>query len=216
MAFYCQNMLEIALILAEHDPMYEEIAFQFAEHFIWISYAMDRIGGAPGRDVGRGGRVLLRPAAAPDGRRAAEGAVDGRAAAAVRVHGVRGGRVDAVPKADGADRPVPEAPSQRSVATWLRPTRGSSATRAAAAVDPEHGRSWSECSRTCSTRTSSWAHGIRSLSRYHLDHPFVMGRWPGVHGQYLPANRTPGCSAATPTGGARSGCRSTRLITAPC
>ncbi len=44
MAFYCQSMLEIALILAEYDPMYEEIAYRFAEHFIWISYAMDRIG----------------------------------------------------------------------------------------------------------------------------------------------------------------------------
>ena len=44
MAFYCQNMLEIALILAEHDPMYEEIAYRFLEHFLWITYAMDRIG----------------------------------------------------------------------------------------------------------------------------------------------------------------------------
>jgi hypothetical protein len=44
MAFYCQNMLEIALILAEHDPVYEEIAFRFMEHFVWITYAMDRIG----------------------------------------------------------------------------------------------------------------------------------------------------------------------------
>ena len=44
MAFYCQNMLEIALILSEHDPMYEELSFKFGEHFMWISYAMDRIG----------------------------------------------------------------------------------------------------------------------------------------------------------------------------
>ncbi|HEV7199445.1 MAG TPA: glucosidase [Candidatus Limnocylindria bacterium] len=44
MAFYCQNMLEIALILSEHDPMYEEVAYRYAEHFIWISYAMDRMG----------------------------------------------------------------------------------------------------------------------------------------------------------------------------
>ena len=44
MAFYCQNMLEIALILCEYDSMYEEIAFKFAEHFVWIAYAMDRIG----------------------------------------------------------------------------------------------------------------------------------------------------------------------------
>jgi len=44
MAFYCQNMLEIALVLSEHNPMYEEIAFRFVEHFFWITYAMDRLG----------------------------------------------------------------------------------------------------------------------------------------------------------------------------
>ncbi len=45
MAFYCQNMLEMALILTEYDSaMYEDIAFRFLEHFLWITYAMDRIG----------------------------------------------------------------------------------------------------------------------------------------------------------------------------
>jgi hypothetical protein len=44
MAFYCQNMLQIALVLAEQDAAYEEIAYRFLEHFFWIAYAMDRIG----------------------------------------------------------------------------------------------------------------------------------------------------------------------------
>ncbi len=44
MAFYCQNMLEIALKLAEYDPMYDEMAYKFLNHFIWIAYAMNRIG----------------------------------------------------------------------------------------------------------------------------------------------------------------------------
>ena len=44
MAFYCENMLEIALILTEYDSMYEDIAFRFLEHFLQITYAMDRIG----------------------------------------------------------------------------------------------------------------------------------------------------------------------------
>jgi hypothetical protein len=44
MAFYCQNMLEMALILADKDPQYEESAFSFLQHFMWIAYAMDRIG----------------------------------------------------------------------------------------------------------------------------------------------------------------------------
>jgi hypothetical protein len=44
MAFYCQTMLELALILADHDPRYEEDAFKFLQHFMWIAYSMDRIG----------------------------------------------------------------------------------------------------------------------------------------------------------------------------
>ncbi len=45
MAFYCQNMLEIALILADHNPdEYEDYAFNFLQHFVWIAYAMNRIG----------------------------------------------------------------------------------------------------------------------------------------------------------------------------
>jgi hypothetical protein len=44
MAFYCQNMLEIALILSDFDSVYEEFAYRFLEQFIWITYAMDRMG----------------------------------------------------------------------------------------------------------------------------------------------------------------------------
>ena len=32
------------IVNADIDPMYEEIAFKFVQHFMWISYAMDRIG----------------------------------------------------------------------------------------------------------------------------------------------------------------------------
>jgi len=44
MAFYCLCMLEIALILTEYDPIYDEVSFRFLEHWAWITYAMDRIG----------------------------------------------------------------------------------------------------------------------------------------------------------------------------
>jgi len=40
MAFYCQVMLQISLELAEHDPVYEEMAIKFGEHFFWIASAM--------------------------------------------------------------------------------------------------------------------------------------------------------------------------------
>jgi hypothetical protein len=44
MAFYCQCMLDMAVILADHDVAYEDVAFKFLENFIWISYAMDKVG----------------------------------------------------------------------------------------------------------------------------------------------------------------------------
>ena len=56
---YCLNLLEIALMLAEHDPAYEDIATKFFEHFAYIAAAMNEAGA-----VGRGGRLLLRRPAA--------------------------------------------------------------------------------------------------------------------------------------------------------
>jgi hypothetical protein len=44
MCFFCQNMVEIALELAEHDASYEDEAARFMEHFFWIAGSMDRIG----------------------------------------------------------------------------------------------------------------------------------------------------------------------------
>jgi len=40
MAFFCLNMLSIALELAKHNPTYEDIASKFFEHFLFISDAM--------------------------------------------------------------------------------------------------------------------------------------------------------------------------------
>jgi hypothetical protein len=45
MAFYCLTMLAMALELANEDPAYEDIASKFFEHFIAISDAMNRLGG---------------------------------------------------------------------------------------------------------------------------------------------------------------------------
>src|SRR5262245_3925642 len=44
MCFYSQNMLDLALELAQYDPGYQDIAAKFAEHFLWIAAAMDRVG----------------------------------------------------------------------------------------------------------------------------------------------------------------------------
>jgi hypothetical protein len=45
MAFYCSTMLAMALELADGDPVYEDIASKFFEHFIAIADAMNHLGG---------------------------------------------------------------------------------------------------------------------------------------------------------------------------
>ncbi|MET8151661.1 MGH1-like glycoside hydrolase domain-containing protein [Actinoplanes sp. NPDC049668] len=45
MALYCQNMVQIAVELAEQDPVYIEQAQTFIEHFAWIAVAVNRSAG---------------------------------------------------------------------------------------------------------------------------------------------------------------------------
>jgi hypothetical protein len=44
MCLYCQNMFQLALELSRYSPGYQELAVKFAEHFLWIAAAMDHIG----------------------------------------------------------------------------------------------------------------------------------------------------------------------------
>jgi hypothetical protein len=48
MALYCQNMLQIASELAMTDPDYVDMALKFCEHFLWIASSMTHIGGDAG------------------------------------------------------------------------------------------------------------------------------------------------------------------------
>jgi hypothetical protein len=44
MALFSQNMMELAVALAAHDPFYDEMAAKFWEHFLWIAAAMNQPG----------------------------------------------------------------------------------------------------------------------------------------------------------------------------
>lgn len=48
MCMYCQNMLEIAAEIATYDPTYQELATTFVDHFLLIAEAMNRMGGQIG------------------------------------------------------------------------------------------------------------------------------------------------------------------------
>ena len=113
MAFYCQNMLEMALILTEYDPMYEEIAYKFVEHFCWISYAMDRIGEHDDEMWDEEDGFFYDLLRLPDGR-----------AMRLKVRSLVGllplcastvfpaDASDSISEADGDGRPVPQTPSR--------------------------------------------------------------------------------------------------------
>jgi hypothetical protein len=45
MAFYCATMLSISLELAIHEPVYEDLASKFFEHFVAIADAINTLGG---------------------------------------------------------------------------------------------------------------------------------------------------------------------------
>jgi hypothetical protein len=46
MALFSQNMVELAIELAAHDPIYEDMVLKFTEHFYYIASSMNR----PGQD----------------------------------------------------------------------------------------------------------------------------------------------------------------------
>ncbi len=45
MGMFCLNMLDIAMELASIDPVYEDVASKFFEHFVLIAHAMNDLGG---------------------------------------------------------------------------------------------------------------------------------------------------------------------------
>jgi hypothetical protein len=48
MALFCQNMLEMAVQLAMERPAYADLALKFVEHFLWIATSMMHAGGDTG------------------------------------------------------------------------------------------------------------------------------------------------------------------------
>src|SRR5262249_55250953 len=54
MAMYCLNLLRIALELALHNHVYEDLATKFFEHFLEIAHALTSLGGMGGNETGIG------------------------------------------------------------------------------------------------------------------------------------------------------------------
>ncbi len=80
MAMYCLNLMRIALELAQHDHVYEDLAAKFFEHFLYIAQAMTNMAGQGIGLWDEQDEFFYDELYLPDGADpAASGALDGRA-----------------------------------------------------------------------------------------------------------------------------------------
>ena len=193
MALFSQNMLEIATELAAHDPAsFEDVAMKFAEHFLWIARALNQTGPEGMWDEEDG--FYYDVYRLPDGR-----------ASRLKVRSMVGllplcattviepGQREAVPGL--AKRLRERLARMPQLVDSIHPTGpghlGVGDRGIAALVNPDRLRRI--LSRMLDENEFLSPHGIRSLSRYHLEHPYILN----IQGQeyrvdYLPAESNTG------------------------
>lgn len=172
MALYCQNMLEIAAELAMNDPVYADMALKFVEHFLWIAAAMGHMGGDVGMWDEEDGFYydVLR---LPDGQ-----------AQRLKVRSMVGLLpLCAVTVFDG--QVLKMYPEMAERLQWFLQNRpelcslihdptqpGQAGRRLASILDKNKLRRVLE--KMLDEKEFLSAYGIRALSRYHADHPYVI------------------------------------------
>ena len=192
MALFSQNMLEIAVELAAKDPIYDEMVFKFIEHFYYIASAMNRQDEDGMWDEEDGFYYdLLR---LPDGsaqRLKVRSLVGLLPICATTV--IEEWQRERVPRImthiSERLRRMPE------LLTTIHPTgkdhMGVANRGILALVNPERLRRI--LTRMLDENEFLSPHGIRSISKYHQDHPYVLN----VQGKeyrvdYLPAESNTG------------------------
>ncbi len=173
MAMFCQNMLEMAVEIAGHDASYDDLAFKFSEHFLWIGAAMNKVGndGMWDEEDGFYYDVLRRP--------------DGRAAR-LKVRSLVGllplcattiiepWQRERVPRAvDALEMRFRHIPELSGGIHPSGPEHANAAGRTIAAL-VDHDRLRRILSRMLDEEEFLSPYGIRSMSRFHEQHPYVV------------------------------------------
>jgi Mannosylglycerate hydrolase MGH1-like glycoside hydrolase domain len=192
MAIYSQNMLELALDLLEYDETYEGFVLKFVERFFWIAAAMDPMGNRPDEMWDEEDGFFYDVLRLPDGT--------GTRLKVRSLVGLLPMCAATVIEQDLLDR-YPEIAGQ--VGTFLRRNQDLLANIADPFVPGVHGRRLLSLvnedklrrilARMLDEERFLGPHGIRSISRWHLEHPYVFN----IHGvdhvvQYEPAESTSG------------------------
>jgi hypothetical protein len=198
MAMYALNLMRIALELALHNPVYEDIATKFFDHFLQIARAMTHVGGN-GQGVGlwdEKDEFYYDALDLPDGRmlrlrvRSMVGLIPLFAVETLepellsrlpnfrrRLEWVLGHRPDLA----------------ALVSRWQEPGRGE---RRLLSLLRGH-RMKRVLARMLDESEFLSDYGVRALSRYHRDHPYVFG----CNGTTLTVNYQPGDSDSAMFGG---------------
>ncbi len=167
MAMFCQDMLAMALALTEHDPVYEDVATKFFEHFALIAAAMNDRGLWNEQD-GFYYDVLR---------------VDGTATP-LRARSIVGLLPLAAVTTIGPET-MARLPDFMERATWFIQNREAAAETVAHLQSQAHGGWWmlsivgdERLRRLLSVMLDPAEflsdHGLRGLSRHHADHPLTI------------------------------------------
>ena len=191
-SLFCQNMLEMAIELAANDASYVDIASKFIDHFLWIARGMNRVGSQGMWDEEDGFYYdVLR---LPDGT-----------ATRLKVRSIVGllplcattiiepWQRERVPEAvtDLLDHLKRRPDLRQSIHPTGPGYYGVAGRGIAALVNPDRLRRI--LSRMLDENEFLSPYGIRALSRYHAEHPYVLevaGKQYSV--KYLPAESDSG------------------------
>jgi hypothetical protein len=191
MALFCQNMIEIAVELAMTDADFAEMALKFVEHFLWIASSMMHVGDDTGMWDEEDGFFydVLRYPSGQARRLKVRSMVGLLPLCATTVF--EGELLKKYPELQERSRRFLQARPELRAAIHDPVKVGIAGRRLASILDETKLRR--VLTRMLDENEFLSPYGLRSLSRYHADHPYVIR----VAGQeyrvaYLPAESDTG------------------------